>query len=290
MVASLSGRATAASLSFGEDVTATKRTHDALLENERRLQAARDELSHIARVATLDHLTASITHEVSQPVSAISANAAACMRWLTRATPNIEEACAAVERIIQDVDRAGGVIGRMRQLYKKADLKKVSLDINSVIDDVMPLVRREAINSQTSIELELSSGLPAALGNPVQLQQVIINLVMNGMEAMPSVAEGHRRLIIRSNREGADQLVVAVQDFGSGLDPEIADKLFSSFVTTKPTGMGMGLSICRSIVDAHGGRIWASRDAGPGTTFHFTLDAAPALQSAPRLSTDNAVH
>jgi PAS domain S-box-containing protein len=257
------------------DVTATKRTQDTLLENERRLQAARDELSHIARVATLDHLTASITHEVSQPLGAISANAAACMRWLTRATPNLEEARAAGERIIQDVHRAGGVIDRMRQLYKKADLKKVSLDINSVIDDVMPLVRSEAIDSQTSIELELSSGLPAALGDAVHLQQVIINLVMNGMEAMASVAEGPRRLIVRSNRESADQLVVAVQDFGVGLDPEIADKLFSSFVTTKPNGMGMGLSICRSIVDAHGGRIWASRDAERGTTFHFTLDVAP---------------
>jgi PAS domain S-box-containing protein len=265
------------------DVTATKRTHDALLENERRLQAARDELSHMARVATLGHLTASITHEVSQPLGAISANAAACLRWLTRATPDIEEARAAVDRITQDVQRASTVIDRVRQLYKKTDLEKVRLDINSIIADVLPLMRREAIKSQTSIELELASGLPAALGDRVQLQQVIINLIMNGVEAMASIADGPRKLVIRSNREGVGQLVVAVQDFGSGIDPEIADKLFSPFVTTKPKGMGMGLSICRSIVDAHGGRIWASRNAGSGTTFHFTLDAAPALPSAPRL-------
>ena len=253
------------------DITATKQAEEALRENERRLHAAQAELSHISRVATLGELTASITHEVSQPLVAIGANAAAARRWLTRSTPDIERAGSAIERIAHGADRAAAVISRMRELYKKADPKKVRLDINDVISDAMLLVRREAASSQVSLELDLASGLPAVLGDRVQLQQVIINLSMNGIQAMANIADRPRELLIRSKRDGTDHVVVAVQDLGSGIDPEIEDKIFSPFLTTKPNGMGMGLSICRSIIEAHGGRVWASRNSGPGTTFHFTL-------------------
>jgi C4-dicarboxylate-specific signal transduction histidine kinase len=259
------------------DITATKKAEEALRENERRLHAAQAELSHIGRVATLGELTASITHEVNQPLGAIAANAAAAQRWLTRSTPDIEEAGSAIERIAHEAHRAAAVISRMRELYKKADPKKVRLDINDVISDAMLLVRREAASSQVSLELELASGLPAVLGDRVQLQQVIINLSMNGIQAMANIADRPRELLIRSKQDEADQVVVAVQDLGSGIDPEIADKLFSPFLTTKPNGMGMGLSICRSIIEAHGGRVWASRNSGPGTTFNFTLEASPPL-------------
>jgi signal transduction histidine kinase len=159
----------------------------------------------------------------------------------------------------------------VRELYKKADLKKTRLDINDVINDAMLLVRQEVISSHVSLELELASGLPAVHGDRVQLQQVIINLVMNGIQAMADTADTPRELLIRSTRDGPEEVVVAVQDLGTGIDPEIEDKLFSPFLTTKPNGMGMGLSICRSIIEAHGGRVWASRNRGPGTTFHFTL-------------------
>jgi PAS domain S-box-containing protein len=259
------------------DITATKKAEEALHENERRLHEAQAELSHIGRVATLGELTASITHEVNQPLSAIAANAAAAQRWITRSTPDIEEARSTIERIAREAHRAAAVISRMRELYKKADPKKVCLDINDVINDAMLLLRREATSSQVSLELELASGLPAVLGDRVQLQQVIINLSMNGIQAMANIADRPRELLIRSKQDEADQVVVAVQDLGSGIDPEIADKLFSPFLTTKPNGMGMGLSICRSIIEAHGGRVWAARNSGPGTTFNFTLETCVPL-------------
>ena len=250
------------------DITAAKEAEGALRDNERRLLAAQAELSHINRVATLGELTASITHEVSQPLGAIAANASAARRWLVR---DIDEARGAIEEIEREAVRAAAVISRVRELYKKADLKKTRLDINDVINDAMLLVRQEVISSRVSLELELASGLPAVHGDRVQLQQVIINLVMNGIQAMAHTADAPRKLLVRSTRDGPEEVVVAVQDLGTGIDPEIEDKLFSPFLTTKPNGMGMGLSICRSIIEAHGGRVWASRNSGPGTTFHFTL-------------------
>jgi len=190
------------------DITATKKAEEALHENERRLHAAQAELSHIGRVATLGELTASITHEVNQPLGAIAANAAAAQRWLTRSTPDIEEARSAIERIAQEAHRAAALISRMRELYKKADPKKVRLDINDVINDAMLLMRREATSSQVSLELELASGLPAVLGDRVQLQQVIINLSMNGIQAMADIADRPRELLIRSKQDEADQALL----------------------------------------------------------------------------------
>ena len=246
---------------------------------EKALHQARLELSHVTRIATLGELTASITHEVSQPLGAIVTNAEASLRWLAREAPDIAEARSAIERIVLAAHRASAVIGRTRELYKKADPEKALLDINNLISDAILLVQREAISSHVSLQMDLASRLPAVRGDRVQLQQVIINLVMNGIEAMAAVTDAPRKLLVRSHLHEADQVIVAVRDLGSGIDPDNADKLFNPFFTTKPNGMGMGLSICRSIIEAHGGRVWASRNIGPGTTFQFALTAEPKIVS-----------
>jgi PAS domain S-box-containing protein len=255
------------------DVTATKRAEDALRENEQRWHQARAELSHVTRVATLGELTASITHEVNQPLGAIAAGGEAGLRWLAAAPPDIAEVRACIEQIVRDAHRASAIIRRTRELYKKAVAEKTPLDINQVINDAITLVRHEAVGRQVSLRLELGSGLPAVRGDRVQLEQVIINLVMNGIEAMAGLADAPRQLVVRSSRIEADQIVVAVQDVGRGIDPKNMDRLFAPFFTTKPNGMGMGLSICRSIIESHGGQVRASRNVGPGTTFQFTLAA-----------------
>jgi PAS domain S-box-containing protein len=253
----------------GTDITAEVRASQA----EEALNQARAELSHVTRVTTLGELAASIAHEVNQPLAAIVTNADASLRWLNR--ERIEKARRSLERIISDADRASAVIQRTRQLSKKADPEKAHIDINDVINDAMLLVQSEAASHRVSLQLELASGLPTVFGDRVQLQQVIINLVMNGIEAMASLTNV-RKLVIRSRRHKADQVVVAVTDVGAGIDPNTANKLFDAFFTTKPNGMGMGLSICRSIIEAHEGRLWASRNSGAGTTFQFTLRADPS--------------
>jgi PAS domain S-box-containing protein len=256
----------------GTDVTAAVRAAQA----EEALHEARTELSHVTRVTTLGELAASIAHEVNQPLAAIVTNADASLRWLSRERPETEEARRSLERIISDADRASAVIQRTRQLSKKADPEKVRLEINDVINDAMLLVQREATSHQVSLRLDLATGLPTVFGDRIELQQVIINLVMNGIEAMASATNVPRELLIRSRRHEADRVVVAVKDVGVGIDPETANKLFDAFFTTKPSGLGMGLSICRSIIEAHDGHLWASRNSGPGTTFRFSLRAHAA--------------
>jgi PAS domain S-box-containing protein len=253
------------------DVTEAKRAQEAL-------QTAQAELAHVTRVTTLGELTASIAHEVNQPLAGIVTNGEAGLRWLTRKVPGIEEARHAVERIIRDAERAADVVRRIRALAKKAAPEMTRLDINDVINDAMLLVRREMLSHRVPLKLELAPELPAVLGDRVQLQQVIINLVLNGIEAMAGAADEQRRLVVRSKLNEEGQLLVAVQDAGTGIDPENANRLFSAFYTTKANGMGMGLSICRSIVEAHGGRIWATNNAGPGATIQFTLPFADGAQ------------
>jgi signal transduction histidine kinase len=208
---------------------------------------------------------------VNQPLAAIVTNGEASLRWLDRDVPDVEEARRAIKDIIGDADRAGNVIRRIRQLAKKATAEMAQLDINDVIVDTMPLVQRQALSNRVKLTLELAPELPPVRGDRVQLQQVIINLIINGIEAMASVSDRPRELIIRSHRYEDDQVLVAVQDFGVGIAPENANSLFKAFYTTKRHGMGMGLSICRSIVEAHGGRVWASSNGGPGATLQFTL-------------------
>jgi C4-dicarboxylate-specific signal transduction histidine kinase len=216
-------------------------------------------------------MTASIAHEVNQPLTAVIANANASLRWLAATTPNLNEAREAVGRIIRDGNRAGDVIGRIRALVKKSDTEKTLLDINEVIQEVVSLAYSEIQKSGVVLKMNLAGDLPRVLGDRIQLQQVILNLVMNGIEAMSGLNEGPRELLVGSGKDEPQGVRVAVRDSGPGLGPKSLDHLFTAFYTTKPQGMGMGLPISRSIIEAHGGRLWATANHDKGATFQFTL-------------------
>jgi signal transduction histidine kinase len=222
-------------------------------------------------VTTLGELTTSIAHEVNQPLAAVISNAEACVRWLDHETPNLAAARRSAEWVIDDGNRASEVIRRVRALAKKTDIEKVSLDLNSVVKEVITLVQRELSSHSVSLRKELAPTLPMILGDRVQLQQVIINLVMNGIEAMEPVRDRPRELAIRSGQDETRGVFVSVTDCGVGISAENASRLFNAFFTTKSSGLGMGLSICRSIVEAHGGRLSVCRNEGPGATFQFVL-------------------
>jgi PAS domain S-box-containing protein len=246
------------------DVTARK-------EAQAKLHKAQTELAHVTRVTMLGEMTASISHEVNQPLAAVVNAAGACLRWLSASTPNLDEARRAAEWIIREGNRAAEVIRRVRTLAKNTEPQKELLDINGIIDEVMALVQRELVTRQVRWRLELAPALPVVLADRVQLQQVIINLVMNGVEAMQPILDRTHELVIRSYQDEAGRLVVDVMDSGVGISADNADKMFNAFFTTKSGGMGMGLSICRSIIEAHGGRLSATNNAGPGARFQFTL-------------------
>jgi PAS domain S-box-containing protein len=258
-------------VAFVLDLTERKRAEENLRESEQRYRDAQAELAHVTRVTTLGELTASIAHEVNQPLAGISSNAEACLRWLDRGTPHLDAARRSVEWIINDCNRAGEVIQRVRALAKRADIQKEPLHVNDVVNEAISLVQREMSNHQVSLRKELASGLPMVFVDRVQLQQLIINLVINSIEAMQPIIDRPRQLAIQSRRNGADQVLVTVMDWGVGISAEKADQLFSPFFTTKPNGMGMGLSISRSIIEAHGGRLWAEANFPQGAAFHFTL-------------------
>ena len=261
------------------DITAAKQAEEALQE----LQAS---LAHVTRVTALGELTASIAHEVNQPLAAIVTYGDAGLRWLNREVPQLDEVRSAVERMIDCAKLAGEVIARLRALSRKTTPEMVRLDINEVVNEVLSLIRREIANHQVSVRLDLaaptcSTSLPPIFGDRVQLQQVILNLLVNGIQAMAVVRDRPRELLIRTKADNTGQVLVEIGDSGIGIDPAHAGQLFNAFFTTKADGMGMGLSICRSIIEAHGGRIWASPNAGPGTILQFTLPAhrADAAQS-----------
>ena len=237
---------------------------------EEALRQAQANLAHVSRVTTMGELTASLAHEVNQPIAAAVTNANTCLRWLAGDTPNLEEARAAAMRIVKDGTRAAEIISRIRLLFKKGTPEWELVDVNEVIREMIVLLRGEATRYSISFRRELATGLPQVLGDRVQLQQVFMNLMLNGIEAMKDV-EGTRELIIRSAREGNDHIRMSVSDTGVGLPPERADQIFNAFFTTKVQGTGMGLSISRTIVESHGGRLWAADNSPRGATFYLSL-------------------
>jgi PAS domain S-box-containing protein len=271
-------------VAFVLDLSEQKRAEEAL-------QKAQIELAHVTRVTTLGELTASIAHEINQPLAAVVTNANASLRWLSRDSPNLTEAGEAIRRIIRDGNRAGEIIGRIRALAKKAPPKKDWLDLNETIGEVIAMARSELQRNRVLLQTNLANDLPLILGDRIQLQQVILNLLMNGIEAMSGVDQGPRELWVSSekvteihgeseeekyeDRALADaewtHVLISVRDSGPGLDPQHLNRLFDAFYTTKPQGLGMGLAISRSIIEAHGGRLWAQANAPRGALFQFTL-------------------
>jgi NO-binding membrane sensor protein with MHYT domain len=252
-----------------------------LFERKRAEQALREaqaELAHVNRVTTMGQLAASIGHEINQPITAIVTNAGAGLLWLAAQPPDLDEVRDAFDRIIKAGNQAGEVISRIRALIKKAPPRKEDLEINEAILEVIALTHGEVAKNGVSLQTQLAAGLPLVHGDRVQLQQVILNLIINAVEAMSGVCEGTRELLIGTSEDALSGVLVAVQDSGPGLNPESFDHLFDPFYTTKSGGMGMGLSICRSIVEAHGGRIWTSSTTRPGVTFQFTLPVGEDLQ------------
>ena len=238
-----------------------------------RAEEERQALAHANRIATMGQLTASIAHEVNQPIAAARNNAASALRFLFRSPPDLAEVREALDCVVSDVDRAGNVIGGIRKLIAKTPAPREDcFDINEAIREMIVLTRGEALKNGVSVQMQLE-GLPLVQGDRVQLQQVVLNLILNAVEAMSSVDGARRELSISTEGRGADELLVAVRDSGPGIDPEHLERVFDSFYTTKPSGIGLGLSICRSIIEAHGGRLWAAANEPRGAAFQFTLPA-----------------
>ena len=236
------------------------------------LSRAQAEAAHAGRILTMGELAASIAHELNQPLAGVVTSADACLRWLAQQPPNLDRARQAVERAIRDATRASGVLARVRGLLKKGSRVREGVDLNGLIEEVLALVQGELRRHGVSLQTELVPGLPVVVADRIQLQQVILNLVINAIESMGAVADRARRLRIRTGQPAAGVLEVVVQDSGVGLAPEHLSRIFESFYTTKPEGIGMGLAISRSIVEAHGGRFSAAANYdGPGATFRFTL-------------------
>ena len=239
-------------------------------EERERLRQAQADLAHVSRVTTMGELTASLAHEVNQPIGAAVTNANACLRWLTRDHPDVEEARAAAMRIVNDGTRAAEIIKRIRLLFKKGTPQWELVDVNEVAREMIVLLRGEATRYNISVRTELSADLPLVMGDRVQLQQVMMNLMINGIDAMKNV-DGTRELTIQSQRAEHDQVLLSVSDSGVGLPPQQAEQIFNAFFTTKLNGTGMGLSISRSIVASHGGCLWAADNPPRGATFCLTL-------------------
>jgi len=250
-----------------------KRLNDELelrvVERTSQLMMANEELARVSRVTTMGELTASLAHEIRQPISAALINAHACMRWLDRDEPAIAEARAAAAGIVGDVSRTSEIINHIGGLFQKAASGRESMDVNEVIQEMVALLHSEATRYAIAIRRELKGGLPKVLGDRVQLQQVLMNLTLNGIDAMKET-DRVKELTITSEA-GDGELVVSVSDTGTGIAPQHADRIFDAFYTTKPHGIGMGLAISRSIVESHGGRLWATSNPGPGANFHLTL-------------------
>jgi C4-dicarboxylate-specific signal transduction histidine kinase len=231
------------------------------------------ELARVTRLTTVGELGASIAHEINQPLAAIVASGNACRRWLSNGQ-NLGRARESLEHILDDANRASEIIKRVRALTRNKPQRHSPLSMNHVIEEVLSFTQAELQARQVLVRRQLQADLPKIMGDPVQLQQVLLNLIINGMEAMASIDDGPRNLTIISRLQSNGDLVVTVSDSGAGLDPNDAQRVFDAFFTTKPNGMGMGLSISTSIIEAHGGRLWASPTDPHGTAFHFAIPAS----------------
>lgn len=256
------------------DVTATRQA-------EEELNQARSELAHVTRVTTVGELTAAIAHEVNQPLTGVVSSGNACLRWLAADTPNLEAAQRAVERIVRDGKRAGEVINRIRALVSRSPPRADWLNINDTIVEVMALIGREAQRDGISARTALTNDLPLVLGDRIQLQQVVLNLIMNAIEAMSEISETPRELLVESTKDRLGGVLVSVRDSGKGLDQTALDRIFDAFFTTKPAGMGMGLAISRTIIEDHGGQLWATSNRPQGAIFHFRLPTDGDHEASP---------
>jgi PAS domain S-box-containing protein len=260
-------------VAFVLDLTERKRVEAEAGESEQRYREVQLELAHANRVATMGQLTASIAHEVKQPITAAVTNAEAALCWLDRQPPDLEEVRQVLAQIVQEGKRGVDIVDRVRALVKKAPPRKERLDINEAIREVIELTRGEAVKNSVSVQMNLADGMPRIEGDRVQLQQVILNLIMNAVEAMSGVSDGPRELLISTRNAEPGGVLVEVRDSGPGFAPAALERVFEAFYTTKPSGLGLGLSICRSIIDAHGGRLCATRCEPRGTLFQFTIPA-----------------
>ncbi len=262
-----------------QDVTKRRLSEEALGE-------VRSELAHVARVASLGALTASIAHEVNQPLSGIITNASTCLRMLAADPPNVDGACETARRTIRDANRASDVITRLRALFGKKDPANEPVDLNEATHEVITLLQSELQKSRVILRAELGGDIPRITGDRVQLQQVILNLLRNALDAMSSIQDHPRQLVIRTEREADDRVRLSVQDAGVGFKPQDEGRLFDAFYTTKSSGMGVGLSVSRSIIESHHGRLWATPNDGPGATFSFSIPRQPEnAKSANNLGT-----
>jgi C4-dicarboxylate-specific signal transduction histidine kinase len=251
---------------------------------EESLNLARSELAQVSRVTTLNTLTASIAHEVNQPLSGIITNASTCLRMLSADPPNIEGALETVRRTMRDGKRASDVIGRLRALFSRKEFALEPLDLNEVTREVIALSLSDLRANRVTLRSELADDLPPVTGDRVQLQQVVLNLIRNALDAMIAVEDRARELLIKTAHHESREVRLSVMDVGIGFRPEVAGKLFDAFFTTKSDGMGIGLSVSRSIIEAHHGRLWAAANDGPGATFSFSIPCSPASGADARLS------
>jgi C4-dicarboxylate-specific signal transduction histidine kinase len=262
---------------FVIDTTERKRAEAEARESERRYREVQMELEHANRIATMGQLTASIAHEVRQPIAATVTNAQAGLRFLGAQAVDLNEVRQILNDIVQDGNRAGEVVGHIRDLVKKAPPRRDRWEINGAIREVIQLTHGEAVENSVSVRTELTDGLPLVQGDRVELQQVVLNLIVNAIQAMSGLGEGARELLISTSKVESGGVLVTVRDSGPRLAPATLERVFESFYTTKPSGMGLGLSICRSIVEAHGGRLWASANDLRGATFQFTIPAVEGM-------------
>jgi PAS domain S-box-containing protein len=255
---------------IASDITARRRSEEAL-------RAAQAELAHMARVTMMGEMAASVAHEVNQPLTAVVTNGDAGLRWLSQNPPNVAEARLAMKEMVRQGHRASEVISRIRALIKKGPPRIALVHINQLVEDALMLTRQQAAEHGVTLKIELAAELNPISGDSVQLQQVLVNLIMNAVEATTAKNNGLREVVLSSTRQETGEVVVAVRDSGIGIDPRHADQLFRPFFTTKATGLGMGLAISRSIIESHGGRLWATANERHGATFQFSL---PALRMA----------